>query len=114
MDIDKKRFKKTFPHLAEEMEGKASRIEIKGIRSNAEPDEKATSTIFDGYEPDAIDFLRRCEDKKQAREIIRYLERKKELTPSHAAKLRKQLKERGLRSFGTKKEEDYYLKKAGP
>jgi len=113
MKIDKKRFKKTFPYLAEEMGSKASRIEIAGVRSNVTPDEKATSSIYDGYEPDVIDFLRRCDNEEQAKEIIRYLERKKEITPSHAAKLRKQLREKGVRSFGTKKEEDYYLKKAG-
>jgi hypothetical protein len=113
MDVDKKRFRKMFPHLTEEVDGKASRIEIAGVRLNAKPDKRAASSIFYGYEPNVIDFLRRCDNEEQAREIIKYLERKREITPSYAAKLRKQLREKGVRSFGTKKDEDYYLRKAG-
>jgi hypothetical protein len=111
MNISKKRFKKMFPHLTEEMEGKASHINETGASLDAKPDERTTSRVFDGYEPDVVDFIRRCDNEEQAIEIIKYLERKKEITPSHAAKLRKQLKEKGVRSFGTKKEEDYYLRK---
>jgi hypothetical protein len=113
MNVDKKRFKKMFPHLTEEMEGNASQIKVTGVRSYAKPDEKKTSRVFDGYEPDVVDFIRRCDNEEQAIEIIKYLERKKEITPSHAAKLRQQLREKGVRSFGTKKEEDYYLRKNG-
>jgi hypothetical protein len=113
MDINKKRFKEKFPHLAEEIEDKANRIEIIGVRSNTKPNKKTPPSGYNGYEPDAIDFLRRCDNEEQAQEIIRYLEHKREISQSHAARLRKQLKEKGVRSFGTKKGEDYYLKKAG-
>jgi hypothetical protein len=113
MNINKKRFRKMFPHLTEEVEGNASQFKVTGGRSDAKPDEKTASRVFDGYEPDVIDFIRRCDNEEQATEIIKYLERKKEITPSHAAKLRKQLREKGVRSFGTKKEEDYYLRKNG-
>jgi hypothetical protein len=113
MDIDKRRFKKMFPHLAREMEGGEDRISIESIRSDLETGEKAASGQFDGYDPDVVDFLRRCDNEKQAEEIIEYLERKREVSHEHANRLRKQLKERGVRSFGPKKENDYYLRKAG-
>jgi hypothetical protein len=113
MNINKKRFRKMFPHLTEEMEGEASQIKVTGTSSDAKSDERTTSRVFDGYEPDVIDFVRRCDNEEQAIEIIKFLERKKEITPSHAAKLRKQLREKGVRSFGAKKEEDYYFRKTG-
>jgi hypothetical protein len=45
--------------------------------------------------------------------IIAYLEKREELTEEYATKLRKQLKRKGVRSFGSKKEERYYFKKGG-
>jgi len=68
---------------------------------------------FRGYNPDVIDFLRRCDNEKQAYEIIDYLEKRKEISAEYASQLRKQLRERGVRSFGSKKEDGYYLKQAG-
>jgi hypothetical protein len=72
--------------------------------------EKAVSKGFSHYMPDAIDFIRRCDTQGQAEEIITYLERRGEIEKQYAAKLREQVKEKGLRSFGPKKENDYYLK----
>jgi len=57
-----------------------------------------------------VDFLRRCDTKAQAEEIIDYMAKKGEITKAYAEKLRAQLEEKGVRSFGTKKEKDYYLK----
>jgi hypothetical protein len=64
--------------------------------------------------PDVIDFLRRCDTKDQAEEIVAYMERRGEIEKQYADKLRKQLKKEGVRSFGSKKEHDYYLKHGGP
>ncbi len=113
MDIDKKQFKKMFPHLAREMEGKTNRISIASIRSDRDVAEKLASKQFEGYDPDVVDFLRRCDNRKQAEEIIDYLERKRELTPEYAERLRKQLRKKGVRSFGPKKKDDYYIRQAG-
>lgn len=113
MHVDKEQFKKMFPHLAKEIEGGESKLSISSVRSDGEAGEKASSERFDGYDPDVIDFLRRCDNKKQAAEIIAYLEKKGEISCEYAARLRKQLKEKGVRSFGTKKEDEYYLKHAG-
>jgi hypothetical protein len=113
MDIDKEKFRKMFPHLAKEMDAREYRITITSVRSDLQTGEEATSRKFAGYMPDVIDFLRRCDNEQQAEEIIGYLERRGEISQDYAERLRKQLKEKGVRSFGTKKEDDYYLKQAG-
>jgi hypothetical protein len=86
---------------------------ISSVRSDPTTGEKAVSRRFTGYTPDVIDFLRRCDKVEQAEEIIGYLEKRKEISFEYARKLRKQLKEKGIRSFGSKKEDDYYLKQDG-
>ena len=113
MDIEKKRFLRMFPHLAKELETGDCGTKINSVRSDPTTGEKAVSKRFKGYTPDVIDFLRRCDKEKQAEEIIRYLEKRGEISLEYARKLRKQLKEKGVRSFGSKKESDYYLKQGG-
>lgn len=100
-----------FPNLAKELQTNENKVQVNSVRTNQEDGEKAaTSRSFDDYMPDVIDFIRRCDTKEQAEEIICYLERRGEMDKEYAQKLRKQLKEKGVRSFGTKKEQDYYLK----
>lgn len=113
MEIDKKQFKKMFPNLAKEIFSGENRVTITSIRSDIDMGEKTASMSFRGYNPDVIDFLRRCDNEKQAYEIIDYLEKRKEISAKYASQLRKQLRERGVRSFGSKKENGYYLKQAG-
>ena len=64
---------------------------------------------FAGYDPDIIDFIRRCDTTEQAEEIIAFMEKKGELTKVDAKKIREQLSKEGLRSFGEKKEKGYYF-----
>jgi hypothetical protein len=113
MEIDKKRFKRMFPHLAEELETKNHRIPINSVRSDLQIGEKSSSRGFDTYMPDVIDFIRRCDNEKQAKEIVSYLEKRKEISHEYARRLKKQLREKGVRSFGSKKEEGYYLRQGG-
>jgi len=113
MEIDKEQFKKMFPNLAREIENGESKIAIASVRLNPEEGERIASRKFDGYNPDVIDFLRRCDNEQQAEEIISYLEKRGEISQHYALNLRKQLKERGIRSFGPKKGEAYYLRQAG-
>jgi hypothetical protein len=113
MDVEKKRFRRIFPHLAQELESGNCETKISSVRSDPTTGEKAVSRRFTGYTPDVIDFLRRCDKVEQAEEIIGYLEKRKEISFEYARKLRKQLKEKGIRSFGSKKEDDYYLKQDG-
>ena len=114
MEIDKKSFKKMFPNLSEELEGGESKVSIDSVRTDSENAEKSLSdNKFRNYNPTVVDFIRRCDTEAQAESIIAYLEKKGELTKEYAGKLRKQLKRKGVRSFGSKKEENYYFKQGG-
>ena len=111
MGLDKDAFKKTFPNLAKEIGSGENRVQVNSVRLDNEAGEKhVTNGKFANYVPDVIDFLRRCDTDQQAEEVIAYMERRSEIDEQYAAKLKKQLKEKGVRSFGAKKEQDYYLK----
>lgn len=110
MEIDRKAFKKMFPNLAKEINEKQQQVAVSSVRSDAKAAEKASSTKFTNYIPDVVDFIRRCDNERQAEEIIGYLVKRKEVSSNYAKRLRKQLKEKGVRSFGPKKEDGYYLK----
>lgn len=111
MKLDKKSLKKMFPNLSGELESDESRVTLKSVRTDVQIGEKSTAKRgFTHYEPDVIDFIRRCDTKRQAEEIIAYMEKRGEIRKSYAQSLKKQLKEKGVRSFGSKKEVDYYLK----
>ena len=103
-DFDKEEFKRKYPNLARELEEGAAKVQIDSVQR---------SDWFQGYTPTPIDYLRRCDTEEQAIRTIEYLERRKEITREYAEELKKQLKEKGVRSFGPKKEEDYYLEQAG-
>ena len=110
MELDKKQFRKLFPNLAKELESDAHKVAINSVRTDTKTGEKAVSKRFVHYTPDVIDFIRRCDTEEQAEEIIAYLEKRGEIKKEYAEKLRKQLKDKGVRSFGPKKEENYYFK----
>lgn len=99
--------KKIFPHLAQELKGSDQSMPISGVRSDP-----SLTEDWRGYNPDVIDFLRRCTTITEGLEIVNYLESQQEITPDYAKKLRKQLQNQGIRSFGSKKEHDFYLKKS--
>lgn len=103
--MNKKDFKKLFPNLADEMETGKSLADIE-----IEPESPRSERKFQSYNPEAIDFLRRCKTNEQAEEIISYLEKRKEISRQEANALRKQLKEKGLKSFGTPKKPGFYEK----
>lgn len=113
MTFDRERFRKMFPHLAKELESGESKACIRSVRSDINTGERVASGCFEGYKPDVIDFLRRCDTEEQAVEIIDFMERRNEISREYAEKLRRQLKEKGVRTFGSKKEDGYYLKRGG-
>jgi hypothetical protein len=114
MTLDKGTFKKMFPHLAEEIDEAKSKVDINSIQSDPTTGDRVrASKCFDDYNPTAIDFLCRCDNAKQAEEIIDYLEKRGEIDHKYVQKLREQLKKKGIRSFGTKREEGYYLRESG-
>jgi len=101
--MEKKEFKKKFPKLAAEMESGEGRADIEFQVEKPKPTRK-----FAGFDPDVIDFIRRCTTEDQAYEIIEYLEKRGEVTKEAADELCKQLRQEGLRSFGRKKEHGFY------
>jgi hypothetical protein len=110
MGLDRESIKKVFPNLTREMQSDETKVPVKSIRTDPKTGEKAANRErFVNYVPDVIDFLRRCETKEQAEEIIAYMEKRCEINEEYAQKLRVQLKQKGVRSFGPKKEENYYL-----
>ncbi len=113
MEIDKKSFKKMFPKLSDELELKENKVSIDSVRQDSDAARATSSDVFSHFDPTVIDFVRRCETEKEAEDIIAYLENRGELTKEHAKQLRIQLKKEGVRSFGPKKAENYYLKKSG-
>jgi hypothetical protein len=110
MVFNKESLKKMFPNLAKELECEENKVGIRSVRTDTGTGENAVSERFVHYTPDVIDFVRRCDNEQQAEEMIAYLEKRGELERQYAERLRKQLKEKGVRSFGSKKEADYYLK----
>ena len=124
MAEDKKSIKKLFPHLYDELEGGDVKIPINAVRKNpqeveegeAEEEEFEPTVLPDKlrhFNPSAVDFIRRCDTEAQAEEIIAYLQKKGEITQEYAEELLCQLKREGVRSFGPKKEENYYFREGG-
>ena len=120
--------KKMFPNLIKELETGENKVSIDAVRADAakaeetvdnEEDamlteaENAIPDMFRHYNPTVVDFIRRCDTEAQAEEIVVYLQKRSEITPKQASDIRKQLKKEGLRSFGPKKEQDYYFKQGG-
>jgi hypothetical protein len=111
LELEKEAFKKMFPNLSQELGSGENRVSVNSVRTDNEAGERhATRETFVHYVPDVIDFIRRCDTQEQAEQIIDYVEKRGEIDGLYAQKLKKQLKEKGVRSFGAKKEEDYYLK----
>jgi len=130
MATDKESLKKMFPNLFKELEQGDCKISIDSMRKNpqeAEVEAAETETAGDKIEPKTtatpdklrhfnpcvVDFIRRCDTKTQAEEIITYLQKKGEITKEYASELRRQLRKGGLRSFGPKKEENHYFREGG-
>jgi len=118
LEIDRERFRRAFPHLVEELERGAAVISIRAVRWDERAAEELASARpyrdpWAGYMPDVVAFIRRCDTEEEALEIIDYMEKRGRISPEYADKLRKQLREEGLRSFGPKKEPGYYFREAG-
>jgi hypothetical protein len=111
METEKDKFKRMFPNLAYEMNLGSQKITIDSVRSSRMIADKALKTRnLSDYDPNIVDFLRRCNDQQEAEEIIAFMENRGEISRNYAKNLRQQLKKKGLRSFGPKKEEGHYFK----
>lgn len=106
--VDWERFRKLFPRIAEEMEKGSSKIIIDQFRVHVEHEDRLTARMWASYNPDVVDFIRRCDTVEQAEEVIDYMEGHGEVTGERAAELTRKLREEGLKSFGDKKGRDFY------
>jgi hypothetical protein len=126
MATDKKSLKKIFPNLYKELEQGDCKVPINAVRKNAEAQEARDAESAERelepsvapdklrhFNPSAVDFIRRCDTESQAEEIIMYLQKKGEITKEYAHEMLCQLNRRGVRSFGPKKEENYYFREGG-
>lgn len=104
--MESKEFKKKYPALAKELEEGSGKADIEFTVEPPKPKRR-----FKGYEPDVIDFIRRCSKDAEALEIIEYMKNREEITVEEAENLCKQLKEEGLHSFGKKKDPSHYERK---
>jgi hypothetical protein len=102
-----------FPHLHKELNTGENTVSIDSVEANPEEIEKTQPDKFHNYIPTVIDFIRRCTTDKEADEIVCYLEKRNEISKEQAQEIRNQLKQKGVRSFGPKKEDDYYFKQSG-
>jgi hypothetical protein len=107
---DDKEFREKFPALTEELtSGDSTKFRIDGVRTmSEEPEEEAIPEST--YMPDVVDYIRRCDTLNQAMEIIDWMVKQGELPLTKARDIKRQLKSDGLRSFGSKKEKDHYLR----
>ncbi len=106
--MERKDFEEKFPTLSEEMTaGRTKTYRIDGVRQ--EMNESKSSGARETFLPDVVDYIRRCDTITQAMEIVEYMLKQGEITKSQATSIKRQLKSEGLRSFGAKKEKDYYL-----
>ena len=110
MEIDKEEFKKKYPKLIDEIENSDKKIKIDLSKNKAESSKNdKIKKNFRGYDPTITDFIQRCTTVDEANSIIDYLENRREVSKEHAKSIREQIKEKGIRSFGPKKKENYYF-----
>jgi len=107
MKLTRKEFKKLFPNLAKEMQTRTGTMSINSVRTETS---ESKASYLTSYDPDVIDFLRRCNTKREGEEIIDFMEKRGEISHEYAEKLRNQLESKGIRSFGPKKEVNYYFR----
>lgn len=103
LDLHRDELKKRFPNIAKEMDESTpegtSKVKLKADSS--------------GYQPNVMDFLARCDNDKQALEIIDYLEKRGEVPPSEAGALRLRIGKQGVRSVAKKRAPGHYFREFG-
>ena len=114
MEIEKERFRKLFPHLAEEVLQGKNKVRIDAFRVDPTVGEGAAMRRFAGYNPTVIDFIWRCDTEEQAKEIIGFMEKRGEISMEYAAEVSEKIKKGGLRSLGAKKNHGFYEEEEKP
>ena len=115
-------FKKSYPHLMEEIVDKKQSIKIDSVESQTE---QTSEEIKDNLKncvqselinPGAIDFIKRCSKNEEAIEILDYLLKRKEISSEEYNKLKGEIMmEGGLKQLiersGGPKNHGYYINK---
>ena len=103
LEIPEDELKKRFPHIAKEIEGLPPE-ETASVKVKAGPS---------GYQPNVLDFLARCDNDRQAMEIVDYLEKRGELAQTAASALRLRISKHGVRSVAKKRAPGHYFREFG-
>lgn len=100
LEIPEEELKKKFPNIAKEME-ESPPEETPRLKVRTDPS---------CYQPNVFDFLARCDNNKQAIEIVDYLEKRGELPNTEADALRHRISEHGVRSLVKKRAPGHYFR----
>ncbi|TFG06023.1 MAG: DUF2095 domain-containing protein [Promethearchaeota archaeon] len=97
LEYERDQFDQDFPHIAREVGNASLNYPMDAVRWNDEECAAPESSLSE--EADVLSLLRRSRSEKEALEIIRYLEKRGEISPFEADKLQTQLKKKGLKAF---------------
>ena len=111
--MDRGSFRKIFPNLTKELENGDAKVNVDSVQTDTDSAKGGPPARFCNYTPTVIDFIRRCDTETQAESIIAFMEKRGELDEERAEEIRLQLRREGIRSLGSKKEDDYYFKQGG-
>lgn len=121
VSYDKTNLKEKFPKLIHEISKNEKSISIESFEIGAERKRDKTEESDDYIpkeliDPGAVDFIRRCQTKEEALEIIEFLYKNKKIPQPEYDELHKALNMEGglealIKSSGGFKEPGYYLRK---
>jgi len=122
ISYDKDEFDKEFPHLIKEISTRKKSIKIDSVDKDVEQKNEEKHREFNSlypnelYNPNVIDFLRRCTKNEEANEILDYLMERKEITQQDYSKYKNIISQEGglkqlIDEFGGLKRPGYYMKK---
>jgi len=113
VDYDPDQFREDFPHLTEEIQNPNLLYPVDAVRwDDEEPLEEIQEEIkpkkgiyTTPEEPNLKSLLHRCKTEQEALEIIKYFEKREEISSEEAEKLISILQSKGLKAFQGKKED---------
>jgi hypothetical protein len=120
VDYDNGQFESDFPHLTKEIQNPDLLYPVDAVRwddEKAEEEEEEELEEEKGEnkprkdrfalpeEPNLKSLLRRSKSEKEAEEIIKYFEKRGEITPQEATKLLNTLQSKGLKALQSKSED---------
>ncbi|MFW9828736.1 MAG: DUF2095 family protein [Candidatus Thorarchaeota archaeon] len=115
-------FNKEFPNLIKEISSKKKLLKIDSVRTekahiSKESNQNSINSMpKELFNPEALDFIRRCTKKEEAIEILDYLLRRNEISHKQFNKYKKLISQEGglerlIEQCGGLKEPGYYMKK---